>query len=464
MAVSNTTTSPSTVAVAVSGGVDSLCALVMLRQAGHRVLALHGLFLPEADLAPPPGLEEACAVLGVPLHIADLRPVFQREVLAPFAAAYAAGRTPNPCALCNRAIKFGALLDAAQKLGAQKLATGHYARLVSAPPEEEAAPENRVMGHMSQKEVLLAGSEPADMSQTGTGLKHASQVHTGQEHSGRENAGQEHAGQEHSSRKNACPEGTVQENAGQAGTPRLPLLAAARDAAKDQSYFLSLVPRARLAHACFPLADQDKTRTREIVAQAGLAVPLPSESQDICFAPAVGASADQASGGGSVSEAYRPFLERHWQAASIMPPGPGPVVLRSADGTQREIARHKGLWRYTEGQRKGLGIAHSEPLYVLAKDGFANALIVGPRALLGVTRCTTGVANVALPTQYWPREVLVRLRHRHRPAPASVRLDVEGRLEIAFAEPQFPSAPGQVAAVYDAAGRVLAAGIVEFME
>ena len=392
MAVSNTTTSPSTVAVAVSGGVDSLCALVMLQQAGHTVLALHGLFLPKAELAPPPGLEDACAALGVPLHVADLRPAFQREVLAPFAAAYAAGRTPNPCALCNRAIKFGALLDAAQKLGARKLATGHYARLVSAP-EEEGATE-KALGRM----------------------------------------------------------------------PRLPLLAAAHDAAKDQSYFLSLVPRARLAQACFPLADQDKTRTREIVAQAGLTVPLPGESQDICFAPAVGASADMASGGISVSEAYRPFLERHWQAASIVPPGPGPVVLRNADGTQREIARHKGLWRYTEGQRKGLGIAHSEPLYVLAKDGLANTLVVGPRALLGVTRCTTGIANVALPTRYWPHEVLVRLRHRHRPAPANVRLDVEGRLEIAFAEPQFPSAPGQVAAVYDAAGRVLAAGIVEFME
>lgn len=411
MAVSNTSTSPCTVAVAVSGGVDSLCALVMLQQAGHRVLALHGLFLPEAELAPPPGLEDACAALGVPLHVADLRPAFQREVLAPFAAAYAAGRTPNPCALCNRAIKFGALLDAAQKLGAHKLATGHYARLVSAP--EEGVSEE-TMGHTAQN----------DWEHADTGLG----------------------------------------NAGRVDTARLPLLAAAHDEAKDQSYFLSLVPRARLAQACFPLADQDKTRTREIVAQAGLTVPLPGESQDICFAPAVGASADMASGGGSVSEAYRPFLERHWQAASIVPPGPGPVLLLNADGTQREIARHKGLWRYTEGQRKGLGIAHSEPLYVLAKDGLANTLVVGPRALLGVTRCTTGVANVALPPRCWPREVLVRLRHRHRPAPASVLLDVQGRLEIAFAEPQFPSAPGQVAAVYDAAGRVLAAGIVEFME
>ena len=394
----STTTSPCTVAVGVSGGVDSLCALVMLQQAGHNVLALHGLFLPEAELAPPPGLEEACASLGIPLHTADLRPVFQREVLAPFAAAYAEGRTPNPCALCNRAVKFGALLDAAQELGAHKLATGHYARLVSAPEEEGVAQEN-------------TAARPYD----------ADALH-------------------------------------------LPLLAAAHDTAKDQSYFLSLVPRARLAQACFPLAGQDKTRTREIVAQAGLNVPLPHESQDICFAPASGASAAQDSASGSPAEAYRPFLERHWQAAAIVPPGPGPVFLRNADGAQREIARHKGLWRYTEGQRKGLGIAHSEPLYVLAKDGSANALVVGPRALLGVSRCITALANVSLAPQYWPEETLVRLRHRQKPAPAKVNLNADGRLEIEFATPQFPSAPGQVAAVYDASGRVLAAGIVEFME
>ncbi len=390
------TTSPCTVAVAVSGGVDSLCALVMLQQAGHNVLALHGLFLPEADLAPPPGLEEACASLGIPLHIADLRPVFQREVLAPFAAAYAEGRTPNPCALCNRAVKFGALLDAAQELGAHKLATGHYARLVSAPEEEGVTQEKAVQTH-------------------------------------------------------------------DANTSHLPLLAAAHDTAKDQSYFLSLVPRARLAQACFPLAGQDKTRTREIVAQAGLNVPLPHESQDICFAPASGSSSAQ-DGPGSSAEAYRPFLERHWQAAAIVPPGPGPVFLRSADGAQREITRHKGLWRYTEGQRKGLGIAHSEPLYVLAKDGPDNALVVGPRALLGVSRCVTALANVSLAPQYWPEETLVRLRHRQKPALAKVTLNADGLLEIEFATPQFPSAPGQVAAVYDASGRVLAAGIVEFME
>lgn len=368
-----------TVAVAVSGGVDSLCALVMLRKAGYGVLALHGLFLPDGPNTPPAGLAEACAALGVPLHVANLRAEFEREVLTPFAAAYAQGRTPNPCAYCNRAIKFGVLLDTAQKLGADKLATGHYARLISSPDATANSP--------------MEG---------------------------------------------------------------LPLLAAATDAAKDQSYFLSLVPRQRLGRALFPLYGQTKDQTRALVAAAGLVVPLPSESQDICFAPPV------AQPGLSAAEAYRPFLERRWLAAGTIAPGPGPVMLRDAQGNQREIARHKGLWRYTEGQRKGLGIAHTEPLFVLAKDSVNNTLVVGPRALLGIRTCVTGPANIALPESMWPDNLLVRLRHRQRPCPARVRVEREC-LHIELDEPQFPTAPGQVAAVYDADGRVLAAGVVEEM-
>ena len=376
----NTHNSPNiTVAVAVSGGVDSLCALVMLRNAGCQVLALHGLFLPDAPATAPAGLAEACAALEVPLHVADLRAEFEREVLAPFAAAYARGRTPNPCAYCNRAIKFGVLLDTALNFGAHKLATGHYARLVDAP---DATPK-----------------PPAQV---------------------------------------------------------LPLLAAATDAAKDQSYFLSLVPRQRLGRALFPLHGQTKEQTRAIVAAAGLAVPLPSESQDICFAPPV------AQPGMSAAEAYRPFLERRWQAAGTIAPGPGPVLLRDALGNQREIAQHKGLWRYTEGQRKGLGIAHTEPLFVLAKDSASNTLVVGPRALLGIRTCVTGPANIALPPHLWPDSLLVRLRHRQRPCAARVQIQ-DDCLHIQLVEPQFPTAPGQVAAVYDGDGRVLAAGVVEEM-
>lgn len=368
------------VAVAVSGGVDSLCALLLLRRAGYDLLALHGRFLPARSAPRPgeaadplPGLEAACGMLGIPLHTVDLRAVFQREVMDPFARAYAQGRTPNPCALCNRAVKFGALLDAALALGADRLATGHYARLL--PP-------------------------------------------------GRENA--------------AAP----------------PLLAAARDSAKDQSYFLSLTPPERLQRALFPLADQDKARSMALVAEAGLSVPLPRESQDICFVP-------------DGEAAYQAFLAARWRARGMEAPGAGPVLLAEKAGGQadrlHEIGRHQGLWRYTEGQRRGLGIAHSEALYVLRKDRAANALIVGPRALLGMTSCRTGAANILVPPEDWPEQVLARLRHRQRAVPARASLK-GGCLRITLAEPQFPSAPGQVATLYDADGRVLAGGIVERLE
>lgn len=379
------------IAVAVSGGVDSLCALLLLRRAGHELLALHALLAePSGVAAPPAGLDAACRELGVPLEVVDLRARFAHEVIAPFAAAYAAGRTPNPCARCNRAIKFGALLDTALERGAEALATGHYARL---------APRTR---------------------------------------------------------------------RGAVG----PLLAMAAHAPKDQSYFLSLVPRERLARALFPLAEMDKAACSALVARAGLAVPLPGESHDICFAP------------GGV-DAYRNFLARMWRELGMEPPGPGPVLLCEAapskahesrkrrdgaelpmadgaagEGHPRRIATHAGLWRYTEGQRRGLGLPYAEALYVLRKDVAANALVVGPRSLLGMRGCVAREINVAVPPEFWPERPRVRCRYGGGLSPADARLEGDA-LHIRFAETCFPSAPGQVVTLYDEDGVVLAAGIVE---
>lgn len=116
-----------TIAVAVSGGVDSLCALLLLKKPGHSLIAIHGLFLPEAGV--PAGLAECCRKLGAEFLVADLRAKFQREVIDYFVLELKSGRTPNPCALCNRAIKFDALLQFALAAGADKFATGHYALL-----------------------------------------------------------------------------------------------------------------------------------------------------------------------------------------------------------------------------------------------------------------------------------------------------------------------------------------------
>ncbi|MBN1946072.1 MAG: tRNA 2-thiouridine(34) synthase MnmA [Bradymonadales bacterium] len=132
------------VAVAISGGVDSSVAAALLAQEGHQVVGVHmiiaGRELSGSTQVPAgdsPGVEQARAVAGVlsiPLHIVDLREVFRAKVLAPFVSEYGKGRTPSPCLLCNRWVKFGALLQTARDLGADRFATGHYARIDQTDP------------------------------------------------------------------------------------------------------------------------------------------------------------------------------------------------------------------------------------------------------------------------------------------------------------------------------------------
>lgn len=342
-------------AVAVSGGGDSLASLVQLREAGHDVLALHGQFLPDAGNVTAQraarGLAEACAQLAVPLHLFDLRAQFEALVAAPFAAEYLQGRTPNPCARCNAAMKFGLLLDQALALGAEALATGHY-----------------------------AGTGPHPVY--GWALSRGA------------------------------------------------------DAGKDQSYFLSLVPRERLRRARFPLAGVRKTDVRADLSARGVIPPLPEESQEICFVP---------------GDDYRAFLA----ARNAKLPGPGPAVL--PDGTV--VGQHQGLWRATIGQRRGLGLAWREPLYVLDKDTARNTLIVAPRAALLVDGFVAREANVLADLALWPEDVLVQTRYREQATPARVELSASS-LRVRFAEPQVRPAPGQVAVVYDADGAVLAGAVV----
>lgn len=139
--------------VGMSGGVDSSAAALLLQRQGHAVEGIHlqllgGLPLPPGSAAP--AAEDARAVaekLGVPIHFLDLSREFRESVAADFVAEYQAGRTPNPCIVCNRRIKFGAMLDAALSLGGDSLATGHYARI-----RYDAA---------SGRWLLLRGTDPA---------------------------------------------------------------------------------------------------------------------------------------------------------------------------------------------------------------------------------------------------------------------------------------------------------------
>ena len=343
------------IAIAVSGGTDSLYALLSLREQGHEVSALHARFLPASSEAPPvPALTQICSSLGIPLRVADLTDEFQNHVILPFASEHVNCRTPNPCALCNRAMKFGRLLDLALQ-DCDAYATGHYASMEEHPVYGMA-------------------------------------LHTGE------------------------------------------------DGSKDQSYFLALVPIERLRRCLFPLAKVTKPQARAWLAERGHAVPLPSESQEICFIPG--------------DDHYAWLLARQ-EKGLLSLPGPGPATL--SDGTI--IAHHGGLWRYTEGQRRGLGIPWKEPLYALRRDAGTNTLIVGPKEQLACECCVADDANIMVPRNLWPDQLMVRIRYRQKPVPATV--DMEGsRLLIRFASPQQPPAPGQIAAVYDADGFVLAGGVL----
>ncbi len=341
------------VAVAMSGGMDSLLALLLLREQGSEVIAVHAHFLPPEgeELRVTEELAALSKDLGVPFHALDLRREFEELVISPFIEAYVAGETPNPCAHCNRHLKFGLLQDRMLALGADRVATGHYARL-------EAAPEGGA--------ALVRGDDPV----------------------------------------------------------------------KDQSYFLTLVPAARLEKAVFPLGSWRKADVQAALAARGAAPPLPRQSLEVCFIP---------------GDDYREFLKQRGARLS----GPGPIRL--ADG--EELGRHQGLWRHTIGQRKGLGVGWKEPLYVLAKDAAQNALIVGPKSALLTRECKARQVNLLAPFASWPETVLAQTCYRQRPRPATATL-ADGELRLLFEEPLPRPTPGQVAAVFDSGGRAYAGGLI----
>lgn len=345
------------VAVAVSGGMDSLLALALLREAGEEVLALHGLFLPPDKAAQErvAALGEQCARLGVPFAAVDLSGEFRERIIRPFAAEYAAGRTPNPCAACNPGMKFGLLFDHARTLGADHLATGHYARIAD---------------HPEYGRILARGA----------------------------------------------------------------------DLGKDQSYFLSLIPLERLARAVFPLGGLHKKDVPAMLKARGLTPPIAAESQEICFVP---------------GDDYCAFLEREAPGLGVDLPGAGPIL----DQAGRELGRHRGLWRYTPGQRRGLGVAHSEPLYVLGKDPARNALLAGPAEAARAAGCDAERVNLLVAPERWPAQPLARIRYRQEAKPCRAEFD-GATLRLTFAAPRSLPAPGQVAALYAADGAVLAGGII----
>jgi tRNA-specific 2-thiouridylase len=348
------------VLVGMSGGVDSSMAAFLLKQEGYEVEGL-SLVLFEAARRGAPDPKSCCSLqavrdagrtaglIGVPHRSLDARDEFISLVIEPFVDSYTRGLTPNPCILCNRFVKFPALLREAQRRGFDFIATGHYANL-----------------------------ERAD--------------------------------------------GGV-------------LLKKAVDEAKDQSYVLYALGREELEGLLLPLGRHTKKEIRRMARAMGLPAAERPESQEICFAGADG----------------------YWRFVSALEPSaarPGPIK----DLGGNTIGTHGGIYRYTVGQRKGLGISSPSPLFVAKIDAAENAVYAGPReAALSGEFEVRDLNWLLRPEGDFRAGVKVRSMMRARPARVR-RLD-PGRVRVVYDEPQWAPAPGQSAVFYDG-DTVMGGGII----
>jgi tRNA-specific 2-thiouridylase len=337
--------------VAMSGGVDSAVAAHLCAREGDPVAVTLELWAdPENDTegscCSASAVAQARALahsMGMAHFTVDLRDEFRAGVVEPFIAGYAGGETPNPCVGCNGHVRLDAMLALAERLGAARLATGHYART----------------------------------------------------------------------------------DASEAGRP--PLLRAAADPAKDQTYMLAALAPQSLARMHFPLGELTKPRVRAIAAAAGLPVAGKADSQDLCFL----AGTDRAR-----------FLARHGGLAQR----PGAIV----DQAGQVLGDHFGQHRFTVGQRRGIGIDRDGPLYVLDKDATTNTVTVGPRAALQTRRVAVRAASLH---RDGARVNRVKLRYRSRPLPARLAGDPPAgrhrRLTVELGEALEGAAPGQLACLMD---------------
>ena len=352
------------VVVAMSGGVDSSLTAALLTEQGYDVIGITMRLSEESrdfdcndrgccSLASVEDARRVADVIGIPHYTVNFKDAFQKKVIDYFLADYAKGRTPNPCIACNRYMKFGLLLDKTLELGAEFLATGHYARI----------------------------------EQDGTGRF---------------------------------------------------LLRKGIDMNKDQSYALYHLNQQMLRQFMLPLGGMTKEHTRELAEKFNLPVAHKPDSQEICFVP---------------HDDYKAFLKE--KNPSCLKPGN--IVDRSG----RILGQHEGVPLYTIGQRRGLGIAASEPLYVTALDIENNQVIVGGASDVYAGGLIAGDLNwVAFDEFTGSRRYAAKIRYGKHEGMATLSLREDGRLQVQFDEPQRAVTPGQSVVFYED-DTVVGGGIIE---
>jgi len=318
------------VLLGLSGGVDSSVAVRLLTEAGYQVEAAVIRFSPchEGAVA---AARRAADQLGVPLHVVEAGQAFEKLVVAPFCESYCRGETPNPCILCNPAVKFASLLAKADETGCGYIATGHYARV------------------------------------------------------------------------KLCPDGFWR--AAQAGS-----------GARDQSYMLYRLGQEVLSRLLLPLGEYEKPAVRQKARALGLASADAPDSMEICFIP---------------DGDYPAFIESRGYAAR-----PGRFI--APDG--RDLGPHKGVWHYTVGQRKGLGLSLGRPAFVKQITPGGDVILgwAGEEFFSSVR--LREVCGPCLPAG----EYRVKIRSAAAPAPCLF----DGRDTLTFLQPVRAPAPGQSAVLY----------------
>jgi tRNA-uridine 2-sulfurtransferase len=368
-------TENTTIAVAMSGGVDSSTVAAILARAGNPVVGLTLQLWDQTRLAGRHGIPDApkagrcCSLddvydarrvaeqLGIPYYVVNQEDRFERDVVRPFVDEYLSGRTPVPCSLCNNHIKFDQLLKTARSIGAERIATGHYAV-----------------------------------------------------------------------------------NAYDAGRGRW-ILKRPADRAKDQTYFLFGLTQEQLAHTLFPLGEMTKPEVRAVARQHGLKLADKPDSQEICFVP-----------GGDYKRFLAAYLEEQGEPA---PETTGELVAANGE----VIGRHEGIFHFTVGQRKGLGVSSPTPLYVLHIDPANRRVTVGADAELATQELRAKNVNwISIAELTAPMRVKAKIRHRHEPAWATLEpapgdgnslAKGEDAVLLTFDEPQRAVTPGQSAVFYD---------------
>jgi tRNA-specific 2-thiouridylase len=347
------------VVIAMSGGVDSSVAAALLKKAGYDCTGVFMCFgqAPKGATSHPGccspqdanDAKDAAASLGIRFAILNFKDELEK-IIDYFVDEYRGARTPNPCIMCNSQLKFGKLLQYADAMGADYVATGHYAQI-----RREA---------------------------------------------------------------NECR------------------LARGIDADKDQSYALFNVWRESFEKILLPLGAYTKKQVRQIAAEANLAVKDKAESQEICFV----ADNDYA----SLVAARAPELCK---------------AGRVVDSSGKVLGEHQGIFRFTIGQRRGLGIAMGKPMYVIGLDVKTNTVILGSREELFQNRLWAGNVNwlVNRPPSS-PFEAIVQIRYNHRGAPATVVPESDQNVVVDFLQPVSAITPGQAAVFYDSDNNVIGGG------